>query len=582
MLSPDPNERRSLFSRLFPKSTSPDPAAPTTPTTGRWQQWLEVGLHVAEAVGSAMSASGYKPMKPNPDARIYEPAKGTTAASLPPKVDLRPHMSPVEDQGQTSSCTANAVAGSYEYWMKRFTEKDYDVSRLFIYYNARWRNNEQDKDAGSVIQLGMEGLQNFGACSEGTWPFAPKLVTVKPNGASYEEAAPMKVHDTRSVPVDLESWKKCLAEGNPIIFGCLLFNSFDECGNRGGVVQMPAPTELGRESHGAHAMCCVGYSDPEGVFIVRNSWGEKWGDKGYCYLPYNYLMNSKLNLGDSWVFIPSAGALPPPPTDAWVLNDKPITNDGQGVNFDPNAFEVRDYEKVNFDPFKSLVLDWNDEVTPDFQQFVEVVAEERFDELEHFELGEILSEAELKDIANESNAQDTEGASDRNPDASGAGDETTVDFKNAAVNDGTEGNESDESAAKAEFASNSDEADTTESGAENLGSEGSEGEVAEGEDADGEGSESDESEEPGTNVEDADAEATEDSDDAKSDDTEAADSEEVDEEESDSEDVNAEPEEEAEEEEAEEEPAEEEQAEEEQAGEDPAEEEPKEDDENKN
>jgi hypothetical protein len=46
-------------------------------------------------------------------------------------------------------------------------------------------------------------------------------------------------------------------------------------------------------------MLCVGYSDADKVFIVRNSWGESWGDRGYCYIPYDYMTNPDLN-GDLW------------------------------------------------------------------------------------------------------------------------------------------------------------------------------------------------------------------------------------------------------------------------------------------
>ena len=47
-------------------------------------------------------------------------------------------------------------------------------------------------------------------------------------------------------------------------------------------------------------MLCVGYSDPDRVFIVRNSWGRSWGDRGYCYIPYDYLLSDRYNHGDSW------------------------------------------------------------------------------------------------------------------------------------------------------------------------------------------------------------------------------------------------------------------------------------------
>ncbi|HEY9830232.1 MAG TPA: C1 family peptidase, partial [Stenomitos sp.] len=73
--------------------------------------------------------------------------------------------------------------------------------------------------------------------------------------------------------------------------GLALFKSFDRAG-KNGKVPMPDPnSEEGRQSHGAHAMLCVGYSDKSQAFIVRNSWGESWGHKGYCYIPYAYMTN---------------------------------------------------------------------------------------------------------------------------------------------------------------------------------------------------------------------------------------------------------------------------------------------------
>lgn len=48
-------------------------------------------------------------------------------------------------------------------------------------------------------------------------------------------------------------------------------------------------------------MLAVGYSDQDRVFIVRNSWGTDWGDEGYCYIPYDYLLSERFNNGDSWI-----------------------------------------------------------------------------------------------------------------------------------------------------------------------------------------------------------------------------------------------------------------------------------------
>ena len=90
--------------------------------------------------------------------------------------------------------------------------------------------------------------------------------------------------------------RSCLAEGYPFTFGLELFASFQSAGSH-GLIPMPDPH---KDQHdGGHAMLCVGYSDPDKVFIVRNSWGDDWGDRGYCYIPYDYMTNSDLN-GDLW------------------------------------------------------------------------------------------------------------------------------------------------------------------------------------------------------------------------------------------------------------------------------------------
>ncbi|CAF4360146.1 unnamed protein product [Rotaria sordida] len=56
---------------------------------------------------------------------------------LPPKVDLRPDMTPVEDESRIGSCSANSLAGAYEYLLKKVNGSNIDMSRLFIYYNGR-------------------------------------------------------------------------------------------------------------------------------------------------------------------------------------------------------------------------------------------------------------------------------------------------------------------------------------------------------------------------------------------------------------------------------------------------------------
>lgn len=249
--------------------------------------------------GTERKVMGYRAAKPREGAKKYNASK-IKQEDLPAKVDLRPHMTTIENQGSTSSCVANAVAGAYEYLVKKHLgEEAYEVSRMFIYYNARYIG-EIEGDEGCIVQDAIEGLKEYGACSEETWEFDENIVNEEPSEEAYEEAANFLVESVEHIPLDMYSWKHALAEGNPIIFGMSLFDSFDKQKKK-GLVPVPSDKETSRESHAGHSMLCVGYSDKEKLFIVRNSWGKSWGDKGYCYIPYDYLINPKFNDGDSWI-----------------------------------------------------------------------------------------------------------------------------------------------------------------------------------------------------------------------------------------------------------------------------------------
>lgn len=255
---------------------------------------------IQRADGEERQVRGYIKGTISADTKRYG-ASRFKETELPPKVDLRPYFTAIENQGSTNSCTANAVAGVYEYIIKRHLgEEGYDVSRLFVYYNARYdEESEAIEDEGAMIGDAVKSLMEYGVCSEETWPFDEDLVNDEPGEEAYDEAAKFLIEDYAVVPTDLFSWKHCLAEGYPIVFGLSLYNSFDKH-RKPGLVPLPAKSEVERGEHAGHAMVCVGYSDADQIFIVRNSWGDDWGDDGYCYIPYNYVMNPKYNDGDSW------------------------------------------------------------------------------------------------------------------------------------------------------------------------------------------------------------------------------------------------------------------------------------------
>jgi C1A family cysteine protease len=81
--------------------------------------------------------------------------------SLPSKHHLRKWCSPIEDQAQLGSCTANAGVGLVEYFERRAYRKHIDASRLFLYKVTRKMLNFKG-DTGAFLRSAMGALTLFG------------------------------------------------------------------------------------------------------------------------------------------------------------------------------------------------------------------------------------------------------------------------------------------------------------------------------------------------------------------------------------------------------------------------------------
>ncbi len=235
-----------------------------------------------------------------PPSAKYRQVGRSAAKPLPPKVDLRPFLTPVEAQ-VGMSCVANTCAGAYEYLAKRNLGDAADVSRLFIYFNARTQASDEVNDGGTTMLDAIEGLKQYGACREDLWPNDEDAINAEPPEEAYDQGAQFKITQAEYVETNIELWKHTLADGYPIAFCLNTFDSFDDATANRGRVPMPKAAEQEREEHGWHAMLCVGYLEKDQLFIVRNSWGTDWGDKGYCYIPYKYVMHQDFNGHDSWI-----------------------------------------------------------------------------------------------------------------------------------------------------------------------------------------------------------------------------------------------------------------------------------------
>lgn len=215
-------------------------------------------------------------------------------------VDLRNQCPPVYDQGELGSCTANGLAALYQFDQMKQGISSFMPSRLFIYYNERKMEGTIDEDAGAEIKDGVTSLIKDGVCAESEWPYNINDFAVEPPNSCYTIAKSHQALKVKPLRQNLTQLKQCLIDGFPFTFGFLVYSGFESASvARSGVMKMPGKREI---LLGGHAVVCVGYNDTKSQFICRNSWGTSWGDKGYFYMPYNYMTNPNLS-SDFWAIV---------------------------------------------------------------------------------------------------------------------------------------------------------------------------------------------------------------------------------------------------------------------------------------
>ena len=242
---------------------------------------------------------------------VSEPEK----LSIPTSIDLRKWCPPIEDQGALGSCTANAGVGLVEYYERRAFGRHIDSSRLFLYKATRnllhWTG-----DTGAFIRTTMAAMVLFGVPPEEYWDYIIIDFDKEPSSFCYAFAQDYQAIqyfrlDPPSTPRDLllKRIKSLLVAGLPSMFGFTVFDSIRKTGDD-GKIPFPCPKE---RILGGHAIVAVGFDDKikikndncevvtTGALLIRNSWGTGWGDKGYGWLPYDYVLRGLAI--DWWVLL---------------------------------------------------------------------------------------------------------------------------------------------------------------------------------------------------------------------------------------------------------------------------------------
>lgn len=205
---------------------------------------------------------------------------------LPEQVDLTPYCTPVEVQGELGSCVANSFVSALEYSLIRSGHPAQDLSRLFLYYNARKLSGMEAVDSGLPDHHAVAAIVAYGICPEAAWPYNPARFADEPPQMCYEIATQFEVMQFARVK-DHNTMKATLAAGIPVSVGVdIPAKWLLEDARVSGEIEAPAGGWPGNVEMAGHTMLVVGYDDRRNAFLFRNSWGPGWGKGGHVWIDY--------------------------------------------------------------------------------------------------------------------------------------------------------------------------------------------------------------------------------------------------------------------------------------------------------
>lgn len=199
---------------------------------------------------------------------------------IPEKIDYSSGMEIPRDQGPDGTCVAFACVHLKDYQERRerqdpslllSTRRVYDLCKAIDGLPGR----------GTYFRVALKILQDTGTCLESCCPYQPNG-PVSPCSDWATQAAEYRILTYARIGNSPDEICRAIADTGPILAGVEVFQNWS---NTTGHISMP---HRGQRSIGGHAVCFTAYNRETKEFKFINSWSDKWGEKGYGYLPFAY------------------------------------------------------------------------------------------------------------------------------------------------------------------------------------------------------------------------------------------------------------------------------------------------------
>lgn len=231
---------------------------------------------------------------------------GMGNTNLPSSHMISGKLPPIGDQGRYGTCVTWAVGYNMK-TMLNAIDRNWNESTI-----ASPQNQTSPKDLFLAIPSNLRGsncngtnfepaftqLVNRGSASLGAAPYEDMgNCSQSPDPSHTAEAANNKLSNFRKIAMDVAEIKTYVSQNRPVVFGAKLGDNFMTW--RGDQVISSHSSFVNVGQHARHAMMITGYDDnkgPNGAFRVVNSWGNIWGDRGFIWIDYNFMVNPQFGM----------------------------------------------------------------------------------------------------------------------------------------------------------------------------------------------------------------------------------------------------------------------------------------------